>query len=195
MTTAVTRSHTVTARIDTDSTATEAAGEPDGPLTAIRQALAAAHDVSRLDIRRAVDQDTYVTITHHHDQPDEVRHATHAAYAATLQEAGWEQAFNVGLLVLIPGIPPADTEPGTHTATWAVTVDDVRDPVDAAYEARGLQHEHQITEAVWTVTDATGRRHLIITDDEVGNAEDGHGECFEPHLTADGYADCDGTPL
>lgn len=167
----------------------------DHALAAIREALATAHDLSQLHIRRTTDPDTYITVTHRSgptgksDQDDQ-----HSAYAATLQEAGWEQASNLGPLVVITNIPPADTAPGTHTATWSASVDDVPDPVDAAYEARALHHDSEITEAVWTVIDATGRRHVIITDDELAN-EPEHDGCIEPHLTADGYADCDGTLL
>ncbi|MFI6278003.1 hypothetical protein [Streptomyces sp. NPDC050988] len=167
----------------------------DHALAAVREALATAYDLSLLHIRRTTDPDTYITVTHRPDPTgDRDQQVQHSAYAETLQEAGWEQALNLGALVLIPSIPPADTAPGTHTAIWSVTVDDVPDLVDAAYEARALQHDSEITEAVWTVTDATGRRHVIITDDDLAN-EPEHDGCIEPHMTADGYADCDGTLL
>ncbi|MCQ1580394.1 hypothetical protein [Streptomyces parvus] len=143
---------------------------PDHALTAIREALAAVHDLSLVHVRRTTDPDSYITVMHHPNpaaQPDQL--SKHPAYAATLQEAGWEQALSLGPLVLIPNIPPADTAPDTHIATWSATIDDVPDPVDAAYEARHLQHEGDLTEAVWTITDATGRCHLIITDDNPEN--------------------------
>lgn len=140
--------------------------ESDGPLTAIWTALTAVHDASLLRIHRTTDPDTYITVTHQPNPNEDVRRTAHAAYTATLQEAGWTQALNAGPMVLIPGIPSADTEPGTYTATWSVTVDGAPDPIHAAYEARGLQHENAVTEAVFTVIDPAGRHHLIITDDE-----------------------------
>jgi hypothetical protein len=122
----------------------------DRAIAAVREALATAHDLSQVRISRTTDPDIYVTVTHHpgpaaeDDQDDQ-----HPAYTRTLQEAGWEQALNLGPLVLIPNVPPADTAPGTHTAAWSATIDDVSDPVDAAFEARELQHDSEVTEATW----------------------------------------------
>ena len=158
----------------------------DHAISAVRAALAAAHDLRQLNVRRTAAPDTYITVTHcpdpaaNHNRADQ-----HAAYTATLQEAGWDQPLNLGPLVLIPGIPPSDTAPDTYTAAWATTLDGHTDPVDAAYEARGQQHDYELTEAVWTVTDATGRPHVIITDD---NPEPEHTGHVEPHIPAYGHA-------
>ncbi|MFF8618832.1 hypothetical protein [Streptomyces sp. NPDC015350] len=35
----------------------------------------------------------------------------------------------------------------------------------------------------------------LITVIEASNSEDGHDNCFGAHVTADGYADCDGNVL
>lgn len=152
---------------------------------AVREALATAHDLSQLRIHRITDPETYITVTHRPDLTGERdQDDQHSAYAATLQEAGWEQAVNLGALVSIPSVPPAGTAPGTHTATWSATVDDVPDPVDAAFEARAMQHDSGLTEAVWTITDATGRLHIIITEDLLGPEPEDDGR-IESHLTAD----------
>jgi hypothetical protein len=160
----------------------------DHAIAAVRAALATAHDLRRLDVRRTADPDTYITVTHcpdpaaNHNQADQ-----HAAYTATLHEAGWDQALSLGPLVLIPGIPPSDTAPDTYTAAWATTLDGLPDPVDAAYEARGQQHDYELTEAVFTVTDATGRPHVIITDDDL-EPEPEHAGRIETRISAYSHA-------
>ncbi|MFJ5952628.1 hypothetical protein [Streptomyces noursei] len=162
----------------------------DHAIAAVSAALATAHDLRQLTVQRTADPDTYITITHcpdlaaNHNQADQ-----HTAYTATLQEAGWDQALNLGPLVLIPGIPPSDTAPDSYTAAWATTLDGVSDPVDAAYEARGQQHDCELTEAVWTVTDATGRPHIIITDDNLEyEPEPDHAGRVEPRMPAYDHA-------
>lgn len=89
----------------------------DHAIAAVRAALAAEHDLRQLNVRRTADPDTYITVTHRPSQAANLNQEDqHAAYTATLQDAGWDQALNLGPLVLIPGIPPSDTEPGTYTA-------------------------------------------------------------------------------
>ncbi|MFI5864766.1 hypothetical protein [Streptomyces sp. NPDC051546] len=160
----------------------------DHAIAAVRAALANVHNLRQLDVQRTADPDTYITVTHCPDPPAN-QADQHAAYTATLHEAGWDQALNLGTLVLIPGIPPSDTAPDSYTATWATTLDDLADPVDAAFEARGQQHDYELTEAVWTVTDATGRPHVIITDDNLEyEPEPDHTGRVEPRMPSYGHA-------
>lgn len=160
----------------------------DHAIAAVRAALATAHDLRRVSVRRTANPDTYITVTHRPDPAANHNLAEqHAAYTTTLHEAGWYQALSLGPLVLIPGIPPSDTAPDTYTAAWVTTLDGLTDPVDAAYEARGQQHDFGLSESVFTVTDATGRPHVIITDDDLG-PEPEHAGRVETHIPAYSHA-------
>ncbi|MGW1976464.1 hypothetical protein [Streptomyces sp. NPDC001889] len=135
--------------------------------TAVERALAAGgHDVGELLVRRpAADADHLVVCFNPYSSDNwSEEEAHHAAYAATLRNAGWAGALDLGRLVLVPSVPVTETG-GSYTVTWQTTVTDAPGVDEAAAQAREQQLDPEITEAYWTVTDPLGRAHTVATFD------------------------------
>ncbi|MFK0143239.1 hypothetical protein [Streptomyces murinus] len=118
---------------------------PDPAVTAIRAALAYdGHDVEEVLILSVGADPRHLIVRFNPDGDDWAQEEDRcAAYARTLQRAGWSRALDLESLVLVPDVPAAGTQPGRYTATWQITAD--TGPVATA------------SEALWTLTDHVGR--------------------------------------
>jgi hypothetical protein len=64
-----------------------------------------------------------------------------------------------------PRCPFGGDRETTFVATWPIAIDDVPDAQQAAEEARGRQLDTNVTESLWTVTDAVGRTRTVHCSD------------------------------
>ncbi|MFE1189948.1 hypothetical protein [[Kitasatospora] papulosa] len=134
----------------------------DAALSAVRTALAdAGHELLVLSFGT---DPRHIVVRYNPDDDSWDQEEDHcAAYAQTLQRAGWGRALDLESLVLIPDVPGA-AEPGQYTAAWQIAVDGT-DPASAAAEARERQLDPGVTEALWTLTHHLGRTSAVTTFD------------------------------
>jgi hypothetical protein len=142
--------------------------QADPAVSAVRAALdAAGHELSELRVFRPDLGAEHLVVRYNPLSSDtwELEEDQNAAYSKTLRRAGWESAVDLGTLVFIPDVPAPATAPRTFVAAWRIAIDNVDDPQQAAEEARGRQLNSDVTESLWTVTDAVGRTRSVDCSD------------------------------
>ncbi|MFJ1662581.1 hypothetical protein [Streptomyces anthocyanicus] len=142
----------------------------DPAITALRIALErAGHDLAEMLVERVEleNQSDYIVVRYNPLDAEDFKREEEmsTSYSATLQEAGWQAALDLGSLVLVPNIPPRDTGPDTYIASWSIAIDCAVNNQGAADQARERQLDLGITEALWDVTDAAGRSTQVLTQD------------------------------
>jgi CTP:molybdopterin cytidylyltransferase MocA len=138
--------------------------QADPAVSAVRAALdAAGHELSEITVARPDHGAGHLIVRYNPLSSDtwDLEEEYNAGLAKTLRRAGWERAADLGALVFLPDVPPATSAPTAFVATWRIAIDNVPDAQQAADEARGRQLDPDITESLWTVTDAVGRTRTV----------------------------------
>ncbi|MFD7621895.1 hypothetical protein [Streptomyces sp. NPDC059802] len=142
--------------------------QADPAVSAVRAALdSAGHELAEILIARPEPAADHIIVRYNPLSSDtwDLEEEQNTMFAKTLRRAGWESALDLGALVLLPDVPSPTTAPEAFVATWRIEIDDVNDAQQAAEEARGRQLNTDVTESLWTVTDAVGRTRTVLCTD------------------------------